>query len=289
MIPWYVYTFISVIFATLFAIFRKKALLKTHAMNFEASRSLAVAFLCLFLIPFIDLNISWKIVGLIYIVSLLATIGILLSAKSFRHKDISLIYPLGNIKPVFVVVLAYFFLSEIPHLKQFFGIGIILVSAYLLEADHHISNLWEPIKNFVVSKYSIYFVIAIFLFSITAIFDRYIITTHMNIFSYYFLIWMFIALNFNIVHLIEFGTKDTIKCYKKLHFTPLLVAFFSFSANLLALKALSMAYVSLVTSALLLTTLLVVFFGGKFFHERYFMFRSVVSLLMLIGVYLIII
>ena len=89
--------------------------------------------------------------------------------------------------------------------------------------------------------------------------------------------------------MIEFGFKDTVKCFKKIHYLPFLVAVFSFASNLFALKALSMAYVSLVVPVLMVSTLLIVFFGGRFFHEKYLLFRTVVSLLMLIGVYFIII
>ena len=188
MIPWYVYAFLAVIFGTLFTIFRKKALLKIHAMNFEAARSLAMALLCLFLIPFINLNISWNVILLVYFVTLIATAGILLIAKAIRHKEISLIVPLANIKPVFVLVLAYLFLAETIQLKQFFGIGIILISAYLLESDHHVSDFLKPLRNLVISKYNLYFLTAIFLFSITVIFDKYIITNHLDIFTYIFLV-----------------------------------------------------------------------------------------------------
>ena len=98
-----------------------------------------------------------------------------------------------------------------------------------------------------------------------------------------------IAINFNIVHLIFYGYKDTINCFKKVKYLPVLVAGCSMAANLLALKALSMAYVSLVVPVLLLGTLFTVLLGGEFFHEKYVVFRLGVSLFILIGAYLVII
>ncbi|MBD3249721.1 EamA family transporter [Candidatus Woesearchaeota archaeon] len=288
MIEWWMYAFLAVIFGTMFVMFRKKALVKVHAMNFEAARSLSVAFLCLFLIPFINLNISWQILLIVYGVSLMGTFAILLMSKSLRHNDVSLVAPLSNFRPAFVAVLAYFFLGESLTLTQIAGVVIILFTTYLLESDHHFSNFLEPIRNFIGNRYHYYFLLAVFIFSIATIIDKYIVTYHLSIFTYYFLVWLFVAINFNFIHAWQFGIKDSLKCFKDLKYLPVLVAGFSFAKNLFALKALSMAYASLVTPVLMVETLFVVFVGGEFFHEQYRYFRFFVSALMLIGVYLII-
>ncbi|GAG47221.1 unnamed protein product, partial [marine sediment metagenome] len=108
-------------------------------------------------------------------------------------------------------------------------------------------------------------------------------------FTYFFFVWIFIAINFNIIHLILFGFKDTVACIKEVTYLPFIVGGFAFIANLLTLKAYSMAYVSLVVPIVMLSSLFVVIFGGRFFHERYLLFRVVVSVLMLVGACLIII
>lgn len=290
MIPWYVYAFFSVVLGTFFIIYRKKSLENVHSMNFESVRTLSVALFGLLLIPFIDFSIfSWKIIGIVYIVSLLGCGGILFFSKAIKHNQISLIYPLVNIKPVFVVILAYIFLAEKVAIIQMVGIFIILISAYLLESNHHLSDFLMPFKNLMLSKDNLYFLISIILLSITSILDKYVISNHLDIFSYFFIIWIFIAINFNAVHIIKYGFKDTVYCIKKLRYLPFIVGFLSFGANFLALKALSLTYVSLLTPFMMLTTLSVVFFGGRFFHEKYLLFRTVISIIMLVGVYLVIV
>ncbi|MBW2981921.1 EamA family transporter [Candidatus Woesearchaeota archaeon] len=289
MIPWYVYAFASIVFSTFFIILRKKALLKVHAMNLESARSLSMLVLILFLIPLINFNINKKVLFLVYIISLIATVGILFFSKALRHKDISLLYPLSNFKPAFVAVIAFFFLSEAITQKQIIGIIILLISAYLLESDHNLSNLYAPIKNFLKTKYSLYFTFSIFLFSITAVLDKYILSNYLDIFNYLFFIWLFIAVNFNIIHIVMYGYKDTINCFKKIKFLPLLIALLTIIKNLLVLKAISLAYISLVTPVLVLSTLFIVLLGGKFFHEKFLLFRLFISSLMLIGTYLIIV
>ena len=280
----------SAVTFTLFQIIRKKALLKVHAMNFESARTIFVVMISLFLIPFLDFSFDKSSLFWVYIVSLLATTGILYAAKAFRHDDISLIFPLGNLRPAFVVVLAFIFLSESIGVRQITGIGILLVSAYLLESDHHLSNFVAPIKHLMKSKESLYFIFATFLFSICSILDKFIIGTKItNIFTYFFLVWIFIAINFNIIHAFLYGIKEVVKCVRKTTYLPFVVALLSVAGNLLALKAISMAYVSLVVPIIMLSTLPVVIFGGRFFHEKFLMFRLGVSALMLIGAYLIII
>ncbi|MBW2966683.1 EamA family transporter [Candidatus Woesearchaeota archaeon] len=288
-IPWYGYAFVSVVFSTIFVLLRKKALLKEHAMNFESARTLFLALFGLFLIPFINLNINKKIFILIYVVSLAATTAILFFSKAVRHNDISLVFPLSNFKPAFVAVIALLFLSEAITTKQIIGIVILLISAYLLESNHHLSNLTAPIKNLLKTKYNLYFIFSIFLFSITAVLDKYVITNYTNIFTYLFLIWIFIAINFNLFHLFIYGYKDTINCLKRTKGLPVLVAFLAMVKNLFAFKALSLTYVTLLTPVLMLETLFIVLLGGKFFHEKFLFFRFSVSSLMLVGAYLIII
>ena len=290
MIPWYGYAIAAAIFATLFQITRKKALSKVHAMNFESLRTFFVVIIALFLLPFMDWSFDKKSLLLVYIVSLIATTGILYAAKAYRHNEISLISPLSSLRPAFVAILATIFLSEALGGKKIIGIGVLLVSAYLLESDHHLSNLKAPIKHLLKSKYSLYFIFATFLFSISAILDKFIIGTKItNIYTYFFLVWIFMAINFNIIHAFLYGVKDSLVCLKKTKYLAFTVALFSVIANLFALKALSMAYVSLVMPLIMLSTLFIVLFGGRFFHERYLMFRVAISVLMLIGAYLIII
>jgi len=289
MIPWYFYAIGATVFNTAFLITRKRALSKVHSMNFESARSLSLAFLCLLLIPFINLNIDKKVLLLVYIVSLMATIGILFFSKALRHEEISFIVPLGNIKPALVAVLAFFFLSETLGARQIVGIVILFLSAYLLESNYHFSDFLKPIKHFFSDKYSIFFVFALSLFSITAVLDKFIITNHLDVFTYFFLIWIFVATNFNIIHAVIYGHKDTINCFKKVTYLPVLVAGFSMITNLLVLKALSLTFVSLVIPILMLSSLFVVLLGGKFFHEKNIHFRLFISALMLVGAYLVII
>jgi len=75
-IPWYVFAIGAAICASVFSLLRKKVLSKEHAMNFESARTLSVALIVLLLIPLINFSMNIKVIGLVYVVSLIATIGI---------------------------------------------------------------------------------------------------------------------------------------------------------------------------------------------------------------------
>ncbi len=287
---WYVFALASAFFFTFFQVLRKEALQKSHAMNFESVRIFFVVIFALFVLPFTDWSFDKSSLVVAYIVSLLATVGILYASRAYRHKDLSLISPLATLRPAFIAVLAAIFLGESLGVKEILGISIILISAYVLESNHHFSNLIAPLKHILKSKYSLYFIFASFLFSICSVLDKYMIGHKItNIYTYYFIIWLFIAINFNIIHFFMYGIKDSVKCIKKTKSLPILVAFFSVLSNLLFLKSLSMAYVSLVMPIHMSSILLIVLFGGKFFHEKHLIFRLLTSAFMILGVYLIII
>jgi len=268
MLPWYFFAIGAAIFDTAFTLTRKKALMKEHALDFESARSISVALLLLLLMPFVTLNHSWKIVAVIYGLSVISVVGIILMSRAFRHSQISFIYPLVNIRPIFVVSLAYIFLSEAIGLIQIIGIFIILLGAYALESDHHLLDLLEPIKSMFKSKYSLYMISAVFIFSITALADKYIVSNYLDPISFMFLIWIFIAINLNIVHGIKYGFKEVKQCFKETKGLPFIVGFFSIGSSLLYLQALTLAYVSLVTPVIMLSTLFVVLIGGNSLKKR---------------------
>lgn len=288
MLPWYVLGIIVALIGTVFTLVRKKALGNEHAMNFESARTITVALFSLLLIPFAEFNINISTIFLVYITSLIVAIGILFQAKAVRHGQISLMAPLSNIRPAFVLLLAYIFLAERLSLGQIGGIFLLLISAYLLQADHHVKNLFEPIKNLIKDKNALFYLLALFIFSISTLMDKYIITERLDIFSYSILLWVFIAINFNIIHGVIFGFKETVDCFKRQKFYPFIVGFLALAGAVVSYQALTMTKVSLLTPVVMLKTLFIVFLGGRFFKEDNILFRSMVSIFMLGGALMVI-
>jgi uncharacterized membrane protein len=257
-------------------------------MNFESARTIVIAALCMFLIPFVNISIGKEAFFVIYLLSLLSTIGILFASKALRHDAISLIAPLSNLRPGIVALIAFFFLGETLGAKKIIGIAVLILAAYLLESDHHFSDFIAPIRHLLRDRYSMFFLFSVFIFGICSVLNKYIITNYTDMFTLYFFTWIFIALNFNIIHTIKYGFKDVVNCFKEISYLPVLVGGFSMIMNLLYLKAISITLVSLVSPIVMLSTLFIVLIGGNFFHERFVYFRVFISVLMLAGAYLII-
>lgn len=288
MIPWYVYALLSSFTATFMFIIRKRALSYFHSFQFESARTLSELCIVLLLFPFINLSMDFWAYILIYLMSLLAVIAIFLQSKALKLLDLSIVSPMRSLKAAFVALFAFLILNESISLQNFFGIGIILIGVYLLEADKHFDDILKPFKLLFSSSGSIYLISAIVIFSITSIFDKFVLNTYTDPISLAFFIWIFIGINFNIVHAIFYGFSDTINCIIKKPFLPIGAAFFSIITIIFAYSALELAYVSLVTPILMLSTLFMIFFGGKFFHEENLLYRLVISAFMIIGTILIV-
>jgi len=288
MVEWYVYAIGSALLGTIFVLLRKKALKKEHALEFESARSISMAFLLLLFLPFIKINVDLKILALLYFATFLGSVGIIFTSRAYRHDQISHVFPLANLRPFFVLILAYLFLGETVTSQNIVGIIILLLGAYALEADHHFSDLLYPIKSIFKTKSSFYMISAIGIFSITALIDKYLIDNYFDPITLLFLAWIFIAINLNVYHGFKFGFREIKQVFKETNYLPILIAVFSIGANLLYLTAIQKAYVSLVTPVIMLSTLFVVFIGGNFFKEDNVLSRVLISTAMLAGVYLII-
>ncbi len=288
MLPWWVFAFASAIFATFFTIFRKKGTLKENALEFELTRTIFNALFGLLLLPFLTFKYTLTSILIIYFTSILASIGILLASKSLRHSEISQVIPLHNITPGFLAVLAFLFLGETLTRNQIIGLIFLIIGAYVLETEHH-----NPLKSFLKhlrSRYVDYAIISAFIFSVTALLDKYVINLYTTPFDFLFLIWIFIAINFMIISFISHnGIKSIKNCLKTTKHIVVLTAFFSFLANASYLYALSLTYVSLVMPISKLSILISTIIGGEIFHEKGILKGAISSVIMIIGTILIII
>ncbi len=288
MLPWWAFAFASAIFATFFTIFRKKGTRKENALEFELTRTTFNALFGLLLLPILTFKYTLTSVLIIYFTSILASIGILLASKSLRHSEISQVIPLHNLTPGFLAVLAFLFLGETLNKNQIIGLVLLIIGAYVLETEHH-----NPLKSFLKhmkSRYVDYAIISSFIFSITALLDKYIINLYTTPFDFLFLICIFIAINFTIISFVSNNGMDSMKnCLKTTKYNVILTAFFSFLANATYLYAISLNFVSLVMPISKLSILMSTLIGGEIFHEKGLLKGAISSVIMIIGTILIII
>jgi drug/metabolite transporter (DMT)-like permease len=284
---WFVLSLLSAIFVSISTILQKKILMKEHALEFSTVRILYTFLFSLTIIPFIKFQVSLSLLTFIYIISLGITAGILYRAKAVRHLEISVVSPLMNISPLFLVVIAYFILKETPTISQFVGIILILTGAYFLEADHKLYNLIYPFKKMLRSKHIHYLIFALLVFAFTATFEKFMITHLIEPLTLLFFVWFFVAINFVVLEIARFGLKDIKKEFKRHKFITVITSFFTFLGTVFYILSLSLANVSLVIPIRRLSTLFTTIVGGELFHENRLKYKIIACFIITIGAYLI--
>jgi len=288
MVQWWVLAITSGAFSTARDLFRKKGLEKEHAMEFALTRSILVTLLTLTLIPFLSFKYTFTLILLVYFISVIVTLGILLTTKSIRHAQISEVAPLHNLTPGFLAVLAFIFLGEVLTKAQVGGMVLLIVGAYILETDH--GNLAKSFMKHIKSKYVDYAITAAFIFSVTALLDKYVIKNLIGPLDYFFLIWVFVSLNFIIISSIKHdGLKGVKHCFKISKQYVVLTAVFSFFSNLFYFLAIVTGLISLVMAIRKLSTLFTTIIGGELFHEGRLFRKSIACAVMIVGAILIIV
>lgn len=286
---WIVYALLSAIFSTVSTIARKKTLLKEHSISFLATNKLFQMMIILVLIPFIDFNLPLSTYAIIAVIAVLSVESDIFWTKSLKRMDISIAAPLTNFSPAIVAVFAYFMLNERVTYMQLIGMVLIVIGAYVLEADHgnEIKNIIYHIKK---SKYSLILFLSLIIGGFSSIGDRYVVGN--NIIRPITMIFWFYIFTTALVMTIQLNDnngipkiKDTIKRAK---FPIIVTAVSGALTTAFYYLAVKSAYISLIMPILLVSTLLTTIVGGELFREKNILYKSLACIIMVIGVFLII-
>jgi uncharacterized membrane protein len=283
---WILFAVASALLGSISMIFKKKALKKEHANEYLlASKPLALLLL-VFFIPFIDFKQSLGILAFMFLLSILTSVVLIFVARCYRNMDLSVIAPMSNFKPIFIVVLAFLLLGEHVGLKHIIGIGLLLVGTYYLESEQHAKDWLEPFRK-LKSKYMVFLFFAFFLASIVAIGEKVLISS-VSPFTLLFYLYLFQSIIFITFSFFVYdGWKDIKHAYKTSWKSLLGNTFFANLSNLAYFFAISMTFVSLVVPIKRLSTLFAIFLSGKFLKEDRIWHKVIACLIMLVGVFII--
>ncbi len=284
MVPWYVFALMSAIFGGVSTVVLKKGLKKNHAMEVGATLKIfEVLIISIFLFPFIDFSISIKMIIWIAIIALGGTIASIYTIKAYRHEDISLIGPLFNLSPLFLIILSAFLLKERITLLQFGGIFILAAGTYILEADHSWKKIQAPFKKMFSSKYTKLLLLALVIYSFTSIGDKYVLE-YVKPLTLAFYAYIFVSIDYIIVlFLFHNGLDDVKNTIKDEGGLLLLVAILSVVSVLFYFQAASLAMISLVIPIKRVGTLIQTVLGGEMFHEKKVLHKSIACAIMIVG------
>jgi len=285
---WFIFALAGSFLWSIALVLEKKVLSIEHSMEYSITRLFFMAIFVLFLLPFMELYISGFSLLLIYLASMLATFGIIYRVKAIRHLDISIVAPFLNFDPMIVLLLSFLFLGETITRTQFMGILIIVLGAYILEANGNVKNILEPIRKIFRSKYIHYIFFAMFFFSIEAVLNKNILTNHTNPLLFVFYFYIFVFFNFLLISFFKYdGIKQIKRGLRHAGNWVFTVSLIMVVSGLLLVTAVSLGKVSLVISIKRMGTVFTTILGGGLFHDKHMKVRIICSLIMFAGAYLI--
>lgn len=287
---WYLIAFISAVLSAFAAISQKKVLFEMDAFDFSVLLSIFNFLFALTLIPIVNFSeISSISLVILYVKTIFGAFGFLLVMLAIKNLEISGALPLMILTPALVAFAAFFILGESLSITNIFGMGTLLFGLYLLETSDS-KSLLESIKVFSSSKYKHYLLGAIALFTISSVVDKYLLRDYnLEPITFLFFQQLFLALNFIVFHLLL--RKNLSQLLKNIDFKLfswlVLIALFTIGYRYSLLAAMKLAPVSLVLAIKRTSIFFATIIGGKLFSEHTILRRSIATVLMLAGVYLI--
>ena len=113
----------------------------------------------------------------IFVVALLASVALnwaatLLSTKALEKADASLVSPLLTFNPAFTLLIAWFWLEEVPGVRQTVGVVVVLFGAYLLEVEEARTGWFAPIQVLARQPGTLLAIAASALWGITTVLEK---------------------------------------------------------------------------------------------------------------------
>lgn len=286
---WLGYALISAVLVSVATLFQKRALRHEHAMEFSATFAIIAALVA---VPFfftIDYSrITIMPLVILFINAAIGAVGFYLIAKSVRHMEISSSAPLFTLGPGFTVFLAYLVLGEKLTTMQGWGAALLLFGAYILEVKSH-HDVWEPVRVFLRSRYIHFIIIAMALYSITALVDR-VLLSHYDFQPEAFIAFAHLFIAFHSFVMLSFfhkGIEGVRNGLRSIGPLLLIIAIIIVVSRYAQVEAIKIAYIGLVVSIKRISTFITTVVGGKLFHEHGLTRKILAALITVIGAILI--
>ncbi len=268
------------------SVLEKYMLKDEHASAYSASFSIIIALMALVFVPFADFNISLYAVALVFLISVVSTVSYILTARVYKHGNISVSSPiLSSLPQLLIVVFAFMFLSERLSFVQYMSIAVMIIAAYLLlfKANSRKRTAFDG------KRYIYELVMVVALMAIGGVLLKYLLF-YMTPYTYIVLVEAFIALDMTVYMQLRYGGVKEIAHNMRKHWMPLLaIAVIAMAYRITYYLAVSTTYVSL-TSPLrnTLSVVITVLAGGLLFKEGNIARKLALAAVMVTAVYFLI-
>jgi drug/metabolite transporter (DMT)-like permease len=284
MLAWYYFVLISSVLMGISTIIEKNTLKNEHAAAYSAAFTIIILPLSLIFLPFANFHITLYEVAIIYAVSLISTSTYVLSARAYRHGNISITSPLLSSLPVmFTVLFAFLFIEERLSFIQYASIAVLIISSYFMVFDTG-KNVQNGYKR---GKYVAILLLDSVLMAAGTVIMKYLFDLNVNIFTYLILVEYFIALNMVLVMLFRYGGLGEIAANIKRYKVPILaIAVLTTLYRVTYYLAAAPAAIGLVyTLRNSVYVLITVAIGGILFSEKKLAFKTILSAIIIVAAY----
>lgn len=286
MIQWYYLTLISSSLVGVASILEKKVLRRAHALSYSSITTIFITLLSLSFIPFLNFNIKLIYWVVLYVMGITAAISYWLTARIYKHANISISTPiLSTVPQMLTVIFGYLLLGEALSFIQYAGVAILLVATFLL-----VSHTTKPSTKRYAKKYPIMLIAIIFLIAIDAIMLKFILSG-VTIYTALFIIEVFVAFNLFVILRHKHSNKKEIKRNIKKFWKPMLIiAALAVLYRITYYAAVAEAPISLVSPLRnVINIIMIVSVSGVFFHEKNIKRKIALSAIMIVAAFMIIV
>lgn len=296
-IPWYVYALIAAVLIAGITLFEKRELKTEHSLEYVVVLSVFNMIVAGFLWPWVSFEIAPLTLLWMYGASILGALSLWFTAKALRHLDVSVVSPQLTLNVVFALLFAFLFLGETINSVQAIGIVILLGGSLLLTRDalynttfgHHAVFGHQKVnasKN--VHFYQFLIVAAMAFLGASTVVDKMVLDS-VSVFDFIFYIHIFLAFNHLAIYgIVHKGYKNLFVDLNRAGWIMVIIAVVTILSRLVGAQALALAGVALVVPLKRISSVIATVLGGKMFQESGIVLRTVISLLMIIGVWLIV-
>ncbi|MEM3020046.1 MAG: DMT family transporter [Candidatus Micrarchaeaceae archaeon] len=287
MIEWYYLVLISAALMGFSSVLEKYMLKDEHASAYSASFSIIIALMALVFAPFADFNISLYAVALVFLISVVSTVSYILTARVYKHGNISVSSPiLSSLPQLLIVVFAFMFLSERLSFVQYMSIAVMIIAAYLLlfKANSRKRAAFDK------KKYVYELIVVIALMAIGGVLLKYLLF-YITPYTYIVLVEAFMALDMTVYMQLRYGGVKEIAHNMRIYRKPLLaIAVITMTYRITYYVAVSTTYVSLASPLRnTLSVVVTVLLGGMLFKEGNIARKLALAAVMLTAVYFLIV
>ena len=287
MMEWYYLVLISAALMGFSSVLEKYMLKDEHASAYSASFSIIIALMALVFVPFADFDISVYAVALVFLISVVSTVSYILTARVYKHGNISVSSPiLSSLPQLLIVVFAFMFLSERLSFVQYMSIAVMIIAAYLLlfKANSRKRAAFDK------KKYVYELVVVIALMAIGGVLLKYLLF-YITPYTYIVLVEAFMALDMTVYMQLRYGGVKEIAHNMRIYRKPLLaIAVITMTYRITYYVAVSTTYVSLASPLRnTLSVVVTVLLGGMLFKEGNIARKLALAAVMLTAVYFLIV